>query len=89
MDVCLRVLRESNKRSFDSYSVRNIVLIISRITFRDRRVHIFADNFSRNSRIWRSLTTVFSGKTIFGFRYSSDLDHIKLLLTFKEGNKSL
>ena len=48
MDVCLRVLKESNKRRFDSYSVWNSVLII---TFRDRRVHIFADNLSRISCI--------------------------------------
>ena len=43
MDVCLRVLKESNKSRFDSYSVRNSVLIISHITFRDCRVHIFSD----------------------------------------------
>ena len=49
IDVCLRVLKESNKRRFDSYSVWNSVLIVSHITFRDRRVHIFADNLSRNS----------------------------------------
>ena len=49
VDVCLRVLKESNKRNFDSYSVRNSVLIISHITFRDCRVHIFADNLSQNS----------------------------------------
>ena len=60
MDVCLRVLKESNKRSFDRYSVWNSVLIISHITFRDRRVHILADNLSRNSCIrlcsrWSSL----------------------------------
>ena len=48
--VCLRVLEESNKRRFDSYSVRNSVLIIFLITFRDCRVHIFAD-LSRNSCI--------------------------------------
>ena len=51
MDVSLRVLKESSKRSFDSYSVRNSVLIISHITFRDCRVHIFADNLSQNSCI--------------------------------------
>ena len=51
VDVCLRVLKESNKRSFDSYSVSNSVLIISHITFRDCRMHIFADNLSRNSCI--------------------------------------
>ena len=46
-DVCLRVLKESNKSRFDSYSVRNSVLIISHITFRDCRAHIFSDNLSR------------------------------------------
>ena len=50
MDGCLRVLKESNKSRFDSYSVRNSVLIISHITFLDCRVHIFfSDNLSRNS----------------------------------------
>ena len=51
VDVCLLVLKEGNKRSFDSYSFRNSVFIISHITFRDCRVHIFADNLSRNSCI--------------------------------------
>ena len=51
MDVCLRVLKESNKTWFDSYSVRNSVLIISYITFRDCRLHIFSDNLSRNRYI--------------------------------------
>ena len=49
MDVCLRMLKESNNRRFNSYSVRNSVLIISHITFQDCRVHIFSDNLSRNS----------------------------------------
>ena len=44
MDVCLRVLKESNKGRFDSYSVRNSKMIVSHITFRDCRVHIFSDN---------------------------------------------
>ena len=47
MDVCLRVLKESNKSRFDSYSIRNSVLIISHITFRDYRVHIFPTTFSK------------------------------------------
>ena len=47
--VCLRVLKESNKSKFNSYSVRNSVLIISHITFRDCRVDIFSNNLSRNS----------------------------------------
>ena len=41
MDVCLRVLKESNKSRFDRYSVRNSELIVSHITFRDCRVDIF------------------------------------------------
>ena len=51
MDKCLRVLKESNKSRFDSYSVRNSILIISHITFRDCRAHIFSDNLSQNSCI--------------------------------------
>ena len=51
MDVCLRVLKQSNKSRFDSYSVRNSVLIISQITFWDCRVQISSDNLSRNSCI--------------------------------------
>ena len=31
----------STKAKFDSYNVRNSVLIISHVTFRDCRVHIF------------------------------------------------
>ena len=51
MNVCLRVLKESSKGRLDSYSVRNSVLIISHVTFRDCRVHFFSDNLSRNSCI--------------------------------------
>ena len=51
MGVCLRVLKEINKSRFHSYSVRNSVLIISHITFRDFRMHIFSDNVSRNTCI--------------------------------------
>ena len=51
MDICLWVLKESNKCMFDSYNVRNSVLIISHTTFRDCRMHIFTDNLSRNSCI--------------------------------------
>ena len=45
MDVCLRELKESNKSRFDSYRVRNSVLIISHIAFRDCRVHFFRTIF--------------------------------------------
>ena len=40
MDERLQVLKP-NKSRFDSYSVRNSVLIISHITFRDCHVHTF------------------------------------------------
>ena len=53
MDICLRVLKESNKSRFDSYSARKSALIISHITFRDYRVHSSSDNLSRNSCISR------------------------------------
>ena len=49
MDVCLQVLKESNKSRFDSYSVRNSKMIVSHITFRDCHIHIFSDNLPRNS----------------------------------------
>ena len=45
VDVCLRVLKESNKSRFYSYSVRNSLLIISHITFRDCRLNIFPTTF--------------------------------------------
>ena len=51
MEVCLRVLKESNKSRFDGYSVKNSVLIISHVTFWDCRVHIFSDDLSQNSCI--------------------------------------
>ena len=51
MDISLRVLKESTKSRFDSYSVRKCASIISYVTFRDCRLHIFSDNFSRNSCI--------------------------------------
>ena len=51
IDTCLRVVKESNKSWFNSYKVRNSVLLISHITFRDYRVHISSDNLSWNSCI--------------------------------------
>ena len=53
MNVRLRVVNESNKSigSTASYNVRNLVLIISRFTFRDCCVLIFSNNLSRDSRI--------------------------------------
>ena len=50
MDVCLRVLKESNESRFEIAAVSgNTVLIISHITVRYCRVHIFSDNLSRDS----------------------------------------
>ena len=54
MDICLQVLKESNKSRFDSYSVRNSVLFISHTSFRDCCVHIFSDNLSLHSCIYYS-----------------------------------
>ena len=51
MGVRLQALKEGNKSSFDSDSVRNSVLIMSHITSRDCRMHIFSDNLSQNSCI--------------------------------------
>ena len=45
MDVCSRVLKESNKSRFNSYSVRNSVLSISYITFQDCRDTLFPTTF--------------------------------------------
>ena len=53
MEVCLRVLKESNKSRFNSCSVRNSELIVSHITFRDCREHIFSDNLPRDGCIRR------------------------------------
>ena len=45
MDISLQVLKERNKSRFNSYSVRNSLLIVSHITLRDCRVHFFSDIF--------------------------------------------
>ena len=45
IDVCLLMLKESNNGRFDGYRVRNSVLIISQITVRDCREHIFLLTF--------------------------------------------
>ena len=48
MDARLRVLKESNKIRFDDSCVRNSILIISHVTFRDyRRAHFFRQPFSK------------------------------------------
>ena len=51
MKMCLLVLKEATKVGSTATVVRNSVSIISHITFRDCRVHIFSYNLSRNSCI--------------------------------------
>ena len=45
MDICLRVVKESNNSRFDGYSARNSVLNISHVTCRDCRLHMFSTTF--------------------------------------------
>ena len=59
IDVCLWMLKESNKNRCDSFSVRNSVLSISHVTFRDCPVDIFTNNLSWNSCI-RNYKKLFS-----------------------------
>ena len=65
MDVCLRELKESNKSRFDSYSVRNGVLIISHITFRGCGVDTFSDNLSWNSCMHSSVGSLGTDVTLW------------------------
>ena len=55
MELCVRVLKESNKSRFDSYSVRNSVLIVSHIAFQDDHMHILYENLFQNSCRWYHL----------------------------------
>ena len=52
MDECLRVLKGSIGRRFDSYSVKNSVLIISHITFWDCHLNIFSDETFLKIAVW-------------------------------------
>ena len=81
MGVCLRVLKEINKSRFHSYSVRNSVLIISHITFRDCRMHSFSDNLSRNICISKRFIRLSS--------YISPLFSISRILCFLSRNTAL
>ena len=65
MDLCLRVLKESNKSISEGYCVRNNALIISHVTFWDCRVHIVSDNLSRNSCVYLALFTDPEGDSCF------------------------
>ena len=65
MDVCLRELKQSNKSRFDSYSVRNGVLIISHITFRGCGVDTFSDNLSWNSCMHSSVGSLGTDVTLW------------------------
>ena len=65
MDLCLRVLKESNKSIFEGYCVSNSALIISHVTFWDCHVHIVSDNLSRNSCVYLALFTDPEGDSCF------------------------
>ena len=71
IDVCLRMLKESNNRRFDTYNDRNSVLIISHITLRDGQVHIFSDNLSRNSCIHTVFNLLLNGHPCYDRRQLS------------------
>ena len=87
MNLCLRLLKESNRRRFDSYSVRSSLLIISRIPFRDCRVHIFPttslgivvykNHIACNSRMRRKPMVKLS--TSVGYHHSASVDRLHLM----------
>ena len=52
-DIWLQVVKEINKSRFVRYTVRNHVLIISHTTFWDCHMHIFSDNLSQNSYVYK------------------------------------
>ena len=49
MDICLWVLKESKKSRFDSYGVRNSVLIICHITYWDCCIHTCSNDLSQTN----------------------------------------
>ena len=51
MDVCLRMLKESKNRTFNSYSVRNSSLIISHTNSRDKPKNKSNENLFTHGRI--------------------------------------
>ena len=96
MGVCLRVLKESNKSRFDSYSVRNSVLIISHITFQgSQSAHFFQQPFSKqlytgiplsvDTRLERRLySAIISIINIFIDRYVSICIYNEVKLRYKQ-----
>ena len=50
MQVCLQVLKESNKNRFDSFSVRNSVFIILIFSLGFSRAHFFPTTFLERRR---------------------------------------
>ena len=53
MEVCLQVLKESNKNRFDSFSVRNSVFIILIFSVGVIPCTFFSDNLSRKAKAKR------------------------------------
>ena len=59
MEMCLWVLKESNKSSFDSYSRQEQCIdYIPYCLLGLSRAHFFSDNLSRNSHGWTNLKKI-------------------------------
>ena len=70
MDMCLRVVKAKQQTRFDSYGVRNSELVVSHISFRDCRMHIFRGTqrqFSENVRSENDLRSRIFGAFIVEF----------------------
>ena len=85
MEMCLRVLKESNKSRFDSYSrqeqcIDHIPYYLSGLS----RALFFSDNLSRNSCIsWPSLCNALSNELLLMFRcYLNNINIFAVCLQF-------
>ena len=93
MDVCLRVLKESNKSRFDSYSVSNSVLITYYLSGLSR-AHFFRPPFSKKLHIQGGKTIehkspIRLNHNLIFFAIFRGLDHVcqKLLCRVQETEK--
>ena len=60
MDGMFTSAKEKHQSRFDSYSVRNSVMITSHISLRDCRVHIFSEDFLFLKQLYSSF--IFPGR---------------------------
>ena len=70
MDECLRVLKEKNKSTIDSYWQYQEQCIDHIPYHRDCRANIFSDNLSRNSCIKKSVTKMEFSRAFFRQSFS-------------------